>query len=96
MPKKNQNTRLVPGTRAVQRTIEAGSDVYCAGCDELIKFRAKMVGKVAVCNVYVMTDGEPTWDRVENFHDPCYRAAGAPHGQYVDAPDGPIFDQTTN
>lgn len=64
-------------SRAVVRTVEAGSSVSCVACGELVKFRAKERQHQVICNVYV----KGTWDRVEHFHADCYGAAGQPHGE---------------
>ena len=64
-------------SRAVFRTIEAGSAVTCNKCDEHIKFRAKERARQVICNVYV----KGVWDRVEHFHEDCYKKARFPYGQ---------------
>ena len=66
-------------SRAVLRSIEAGSFVDCAHCDDRVKFQAKVRKQQVICNVYV----KGRWDRVEHFHAECYTKAGSPHG----APD---------
>ena len=66
-------------SRAVLRTIEAGSSAMCITCDEQVKFKAKVKMQQVVCNVYV--DGK--WDRVELYHHECYETAGAPYGEPV-------------
>ena len=63
-------------SRAVLRTIDAGNSAYCAHCDELIKFRAKIRAQQVICNVYVKNK----WDRVEHFHAECYELAKEPFG----------------
>ena len=63
-------------SRAVLRTIDAGNSAYCAHCDELIKFRAKIRAQQVICNVYVKNK----WDRVEHFHSECYIEAKEPFG----------------
>ena|SRR5436190_5602417 len=63
-------------SRAVQRTIEAGSSAMCATCDEQVKFKAKTKALQVICNVYV--DGK--WNRVEHYHFECYSLAGEPYG----------------
>ncbi len=63
-------------SRAVLRTIEAGSTAICAACGQLVKFSAKVKKQQVICNVYV--DGK--WNRVEHFHAECYAEAGQPHG----------------
>ena len=64
-------------SRAVLRTIDAGNSAYCAHCDELIKFRAKIRAQQVICNVYVKNK----WDRVEHFHPECYEEADSPYGE---------------
>lgn len=64
-------------SRAVQRTVEAGSYVDCAICGERIKFQAKHRHQQVICNVYV--DG--VWNRVEHFHLPCYETSDKPYGE---------------
>jgi len=64
-------------SRAVLRTIEAGSSAICVTCDEQVKFKAKTKAHQVICNVYV--DGK--WDRVEHYHSECYETAGAPYGE---------------
>src|SRR5215204_1665611 len=64
-------------SRAVLRSIEAGSSAMCIGCDEQVKFRAKTKAQQVICNVYV--DGR--WDRVEHYHLECYRDADGPYGE---------------
>ena len=71
------STHTVLGTRAVLRTIDAGSAAMCATCAQQIKFSAKARLQQVICNVY--TDDH--WDRVEHFHAECYELAGAPHGR---------------
>lgn len=63
-------------SRAVVRSIEAGSSVTCAACGEPVKFKAKVRAQQVICNVYV----KGAWDRVEHFHADCYTSAGSPHG----------------
>jgi hypothetical protein len=69
-------------SRAVLRTIEAGSGDICVHCDEQVKFRARERFQQAICNVYV----KGTWDRVEHYHAECYEAAGRPYGEAEAAP----------
>ncbi len=64
-------------SRAVSRTVEAGNAAYCAVCDELIKFRARVRAEQIICNVYV----DNRWDRVEHYHPKCYQEAGMPYGE---------------
>jgi ribosomal protein L32 len=71
---KTSGARLT--SRAVTRSIEAGSTVECAHCGDRVKFQAKVRAHQVICNVY--TDGR--WDRVEHYHDACYRDAGEPYG----------------
>lgn len=63
-------------SRAVLRSIEAGSYVDCAACGERVKFQAKVRKQQVICNVY--TDGR--WNRVEHYHAECYDEAAEPHG----------------
>jgi hypothetical protein len=69
-------TKTVFKSRAVVRSVEAGSSAICAACDEQVKFAAKVRRQQVICNVYV--NGK--WDRVEHYHYECYEAAGEPHG----------------
>jgi hypothetical protein len=64
-------------SRAVLRSIEAGSSAMCVHCDEQVKFKAKTKAQQVICNVYV--DGR--WDRVEHYHLECYREASDPYGE---------------
>ena len=64
-------------SRAVTRTVDAGNSAYCAVCDELIKFRARIRDEQIICNVYVKN----RWDRVEHYHPECYEQAGSPYGE---------------
>ena len=64
------------GSRAVLRTIEAGSSAMCVTCDEQVKFKAKAKAHQVICNVYV--NGK--WDRVEHYHLECYDQSGQPYG----------------
>jgi hypothetical protein len=64
-------------TRAVVRSVEAGSFIECSRCGERVKFQAKVRTQQVICNIYV--DGR--WDRVEHYHMACYDDAGEPHGQ---------------
>ena len=77
-PAKSLTKKSTPGfsSRAVVRTIEAGSSAECAHCGERVKFQAKIRGQQVICNVYV--DGK--WNRVEHFHAECYEEADAPYG----------------
>jgi hypothetical protein len=63
-------------TRAVVRSVEAGSFIECSRCGERVKFQAKIRTQQVICNIYV--DGR--WDRVEHYHTECYGEAGEPHG----------------
>jgi hypothetical protein len=65
------------GTRAVVRTIDAGSSAICVHCDQLVKFSAKVKRFQVICNVYV----SGRWNRVEHFHLECYQEAGSAHGE---------------
>jgi hypothetical protein len=64
-------------SRAVLRSIEAGSSATCVTCDEQVKFRAKLKMMQVICNVY--DDGK--WLRVEHYHAECYEQAGRPYGE---------------
>jgi hypothetical protein len=64
-------------TRAVVRSVEAGSFIECSRCGERVKFQAKVRTQQVICNIYV--DGR--WDRVEHYHMACYGDAGEPHGE---------------
>ncbi|WP_428118119.1 hypothetical protein [Candidatus Poriferisodalis sp.] len=64
-------------SRAVTRTVDAGNSAYCAVCDELIKFRARIRAEQIICNVYVKN----RWDRVEHYHPDCYEQADSPYGE---------------
>ncbi len=70
-------TRKRWNSRAVSRTVDAGNSAYCAVCDELIKFRARIRAEQIICNVYVKN----RWDRVEHYHPACYEEAGSPYGE---------------
>ena len=63
-------------SRAVVRSIEAGSSAECACCGERVKFQAKVKAQQVICNVYV----RGRWDRVEHYHAECYDTAGEPYG----------------
>jgi hypothetical protein len=65
------------GTRAVVRSVDAGSSAICAHCDQLVKFSAKVKRFQVICNVYVRS----RWNRVEHFHLECYQECGSPHGE---------------
>lgn len=64
-------------SRAVTRTIEAGSTAECAHCGDRVKFQAKIRAYQVICNVY--TDGR--WERVEHYHSDCYDQVGKPYGE---------------
>jgi hypothetical protein len=66
-----------PGTRAVVRTIDAGSSSICVQCDQQVKFSAKVKKHQVIANVYI----KGKWDRVEHFHAECYVDAGSPFGE---------------
>jgi hypothetical protein len=66
-------------SRAVARTIEAGSSATCEHCGQQVKFRAKVKLQQVICNVYV----KGVWDRVEHYHLECYVEAREPHGPAV-------------
>lgn len=67
---------LLPVSRAVVRLIEAGNDAVCGHCRTIIKFVARAKDHQVIANVYV----EGRWDRVEHFHEGCYRDACEPYG----------------
>lgn len=69
-------TKATWQSRAVQRSIEAGSSAMCALCDEQVKFKAKTKAMQVICNVY----DNGTWIRVEHYHAQCYEIAGSPYG----------------
>lgn len=64
-------------SRAVLRSIEAGSSAMCALCDEQVKFKAKVKAMQVICNVY----DNGRWLRVEHYHASCYEIAGSPYGE---------------
>jgi hypothetical protein len=70
-------------SRAVIRTVDAGNSAYCAVCDELIKFRARIRDEQVICNVYK----DEKWDRVEHYHPECYQEAELPYGEADDPYD---------
>ena len=73
------------GTRAVERPIEPGATGTCLGCGTLVKFQARVKGRMVLCNVYV---GD-RWDRLEVWHKTCYEEAGLVHGPILrKAPGG--------
>jgi DNA-directed RNA polymerase subunit RPC12/RpoP len=64
-------------SRAVLRTIEAGTTAECEHCGERVKFMAKVRKQQVICNVYV----RGRWDRVEHYHAECYELADEPYGE---------------
>ena len=64
-------------TRAVIRLIEPGNDAACATCGKAVKFSARSRTRQVIANVY---EGG-SWQRVEHFHEHCYRSAGEPFGR---------------
>jgi hypothetical protein len=66
-----------PGTRAVLRIVEPGTEADCAACGEPVKFAARRTQHRVIANVYCAG----RWDRVEHFHAECYNAAGSPYGE---------------
>jgi hypothetical protein len=64
-------------SRAVTRSIEAGSTAECAHCGDRVKFQAKIRAFQVICNVY--TDGR--WVKVEHYHADCYKEVGEPYGE---------------
>lgn len=72
-----------PGTRAVVRAMEAGSEDICpadhGGCGAIVKFVAQTPSRYrlrVIANVY----WRGVWNRTEFWHPPCYVAAGMPYG----------------
>jgi hypothetical protein len=63
-------------SRAVVRSVEAGSSAMCEHCGEQVKFKAKAKAQQVICNVYAKN----VWVRVEHYHYECYEAAGMPYG----------------
>jgi len=61
----------------VLRGVEPGNDAVCRQCQAPIKFTARLQQRQVIANVYV--DGH--WDRVEHYHEHCYKEAGEPYGQ---------------
>lgn len=71
-------------TRAVVRPVEPATALgppTCPGCNLLVKFRARHRDHKVVANVYRGRRGQRRWDRVEHWHEVCYRNAGHPHGE---------------
>lgn len=64
-------------SRAALRRIEPGSTVSCAVCEDHIKFSAKDKANQVICNVY----RKGAWQRVEHYHEVCYRKADLPYGE---------------
>lgn len=75
MSQSPASTFRAPKSRAVTRSVEAGTRVVCASCEGLIVFRARKGYVQVIANVY--EDG--VWKRVEQFHHDCY------DGRYGDA-----------
>jgi len=46
-------TQTKQGTRAVVRTVDAGSSAICVHCEQQVKFSAKVKRFQVICNVYV-------------------------------------------
>lgn len=65
-----------PGTRAVVRTVDAGSSATCSTCEQQVKFSAKVKRFQVIANVYI----KGRWNRVEHYHFECYVDAGSPYG----------------
>lgn len=59
------------------RSVDPGSSASCVACGKPIKFSAKNPQRQVIANVYV----EGRWDRVEQFHSPCYDEQGHPFGE---------------
>jgi hypothetical protein len=70
-------TKTKMSTRAVVRSIDAGSSAICVHCDQQVKFSAKIKRQQVICNVYV----KGKWNRVEHYHAECYDEALQPHGE---------------
>ena len=66
-------------SRAVLRSVEAGSSANCSTCGKLVKFSAKTKLQQVIANVYI----DQVWNRVEHFHADCYEEAGRPYGSAV-------------
>jgi hypothetical protein len=64
-------------SRAVLRTIEAGTNETCTLCDDAIMFNAKKKPKMVIANVY--EDG--IWQNTELYHQECYEAVDEPYGR---------------
>jgi hypothetical protein len=64
-------------SRAALRLIEPGSMVDCNHCGDRVKFQARVRMYQVICNVYIGN----VWDRVEHYHEECYRQADNPHGE---------------
>lgn len=82
---------IVPGTRAVLLGGEASLGEDCQYCGDRVKqlspAEQKKFGRASVaviCNVYEIIEEQPKWDRIDVYHDDCYKAAGYPHGELVD------------
>ncbi|MBP9827242.1 hypothetical protein KBC99_02060 [Candidatus Saccharibacteria bacterium] len=71
-----KDSRSSLGSRAVLRDIPAGQFIDCPHCKQRVKFQAKSKARQVICNVYV----RGKWNRVDHFHEACYKAAGQPHG----------------
>jgi len=63
-------------SRAVTRPVEAGNSAECAACGDPVKFAARNKAFQVIANVYE----NGVWNRVEHYHDECYRSAGEPYG----------------
>ena len=86
------------GSRAVRRqTKQLNGDYWphCPHCDKPVKFLAeaslrspKYAGLTRyqiICNVFV----REVWDRVEHYHEACYKSAGEPHGPLITGQEKP-------
>ena len=73
---RKSTTKKAWKSRAVLRPIDAGNSAYCAHCDLLVKFQARVRANQVICNVYI----KGKWDRVEHYHEECYDEAKAPYG----------------
>lgn len=60
----------------VLRLVEPGNSASCEVCSTQIKFAARTHPRQVIANVY---EGG-VWQRVEHYHEECYREAGEPFG----------------
>jgi len=64
-------------SRATLRLIEAGSSADCPFCNEQVSYKARLREMQVICNVYE----DNVWQRVEQFHQQCYKDAKNPYGK---------------